>query len=481
LDTGEAKMHVHGSRRKLAWIVAGVLTTVMAGGSDGSVTASTNLSSAATNPVAAAGGVRNVSFYYDGSADLAGADRDQLATTLGRPAIVVTTPRSDEVATVKAIHSIGAKAYRYVQFYWAPNDTGYEGINLHKHPGWAFCRTGTTPSLGRKTNGGAERWYFIDANERAVRARFRSILNGFRADGWDGVMFDRGQAATQYAADNRGHPVWDRKSSCTHSPFRRGARFADAYVNMLGLAHVVGLQAMMNNGSSPFDPHISMRPDPANPYCQAAKWSRCTFIADAWRKLDLVLNETAARPKDQMWRRDFAGNQSSETNVHHGHRTVALVTTATLGGASRQNRHNVFYQWSRIKLFDLAVAVNTGDGGCDSASNTSEVCNRYGVYPELVNTVFGKPLGRAPVSQSCIKRSTIHCVWTRKYAKGVNVLNAGARARSLVPVTLNRGTCRYVYDVYTKAPLAHNRCVQKVRVNMSGWSGHPLRYSKRAW
>jgi hypothetical protein len=72
-------------------------------------------------------------------------------------------------------------------------------------------------------------------------------------------------------------------------------------------------------------------------------------------------------------------------------------------------------------------------------------------------------------------------VWIRKYAKGVNVLNAGVRARTAVPVTLNRGTCRYVYDVYTKAALAHNRCVQKVRVNMSGWSGHPLRYSKKPW
>jgi hypothetical protein len=474
---------------RVVTLVAGlVLATQIAGSADASslppqadATVDSQGAVRAHNPVAAKNGsISNVAFYYDGTLPLAGTDPARLAAHLGRPAIVVTTSHQDGVATVKAIHGIGAKAYKYVQFFWAPDDKSYEGINLRKHPGWAFCRKDTRPSLGRKTDGGAERGYFIDANERAVRARFKSILSGFKADGWDGVFIDRGQAATQYAADARGRPVWDRGSTCTHSPYRRGARFAGAYVNMLGLAHVVGLQAMMNNGLSPFDPRIRMRPNPANRYCRAAEWSKCTFIADAWRNVDVVLNESASRPEDKWWWRNFAGNRRSERNPSHGLRTVGLITTFTLGGASHQHRHDVFYQWSRIKLFNLAVAVNTGDGGCGGAS-TSDVCNRYGVYPELVNTVFGRPLGRLPHSRACIGRSTIHCVWLRRYAKGVNVLNADARARTRVRVSLNRGSCRYVYDVYTKAPLAHNRCVHKVRVTMSAWSGHPLRYSKRPW
>jgi hypothetical protein len=48
-------------------------------------------------------------------------------------------------------------------------------------------------------------------------------------------------------------------------------------------------------------------------------------------------------------------------------------------------------------------------------------------------------------------------------------------------VTLNRGTCRYVYDVYSRSALAGNRCVTRVHLDLSGWSGHPLRYSRHPW
>ncbi len=433
------------------------------------------------NPVASGEDLRNVSFYYGGTTTLAGADPEQLATTLGRPAIVVTTAKADETGTVKAIHDIGAKAYRYIQFFWAPGDASYEGIDLGKHPGWIFCRRGTRPSVGRKTDGGAEKWYFIDANESAVRRRIASILDGLKAQGWDGVFFDRGEAATETAKDIHGHSIWYRPSTCTGRPYQSGARFSDAYVNMLGLAHRAGLQAMLNTGKSAFDPRVPMRPDPADPSCQAHEWSKCTFLNDIWEDLDLTLNESAARPKDGRWNRNFTGNSRSELDAAHGHRTVALITTATLGGAAKQTRRNVYFEWSRVKLFNLAVAVNTGDGGCPPPVDPQQPCNHYGVYPELVDTLFGKPLGGSPTSVSCVKRSTVHCLWLRRYAKGVSVVNAGARRRSNVLVTLGRGTCRYVYDVYSGSPLAGNRCVTSVHVDLSGWSGQPLRYSRHPW
>jgi hypothetical protein len=433
------------------------------------------------NPVASGDAVRNVTFYYGGTTTLAGSDPVQLATTLGRPAIVVSTAKADEAGTVKAIHDIGAKAYRYVQFFWAPGDSTYEGIDLDKHPGWMFCREGTTPSLGRETDDGAEKWYFLDTNESAVRRRIASVLSGYRAEGWDGVFFDRGEAATQNAKDIHGQSIWYRQSSCTGRPYKRGARFADAYVNVLGLAHGAGLQVMMNNGKSPFDPRVPMRPDPGDSYCQAHEWSKCRFLSDVWKHLDLVLNESAAKPEDDGWNRSFTGNSRSELSAAHGLRTVALITTATLGGASKQNRHNVFFEWSRIKLFNLATAVNTGDGGCPPTLDPTQPCNHYGVYPELVDTAFGRPLSASPRSMSCVNSSTVHCLWLRRYDKGVSVVNVGDRRRSDVPVTLNRGTCRYVYDVYSRSALAGNRCVTRVHLDLSGWSGHPLRYSRHPW
>ena len=333
-----------------------------------SVSAPLELAAASPNPVATTtGGVKNLTFYYDGGTQLdAGAD----LSALGHPSIVVTTSKgASDGDAVAAIHSTGAKAYRYVQFFWAPDDSAYEGINLAEHPDWAFCRSGDAPSTGRTTGYGTK-WSFIDANEKAVRAQFRQILAGFKAQGWDGVMFDRGQAATQYAADTAGRPVWDRASTCTQDPYKPGAAFADAYVNMLGLAHAEGLQAMMNNGKSPFDGPVRMRPDPHNASCRAAKWSQCTFLSDIWSKVDLVLNETPSRPKDEDWARMLAANQHSETDAKHGRRTVDLITTASLRGAQNQTPAKVFYQWSRIKLFDVAVAVNTGDGGCGPNGST---------------------------------------------------------------------------------------------------------------
>jgi hypothetical protein len=447
--------------------------------------AATGPASAASKPAAAnpvkttAGGVKNVTFYYGGGTQLRkGAN----LSGLGHPSVVVTTAKGPQrdAAAVRAIHSVKAKAYRYVQFYWAPGDGDYEGINLHQHPGWAFCESGQRKVVGRKTAGGKRSWYFLDTNETAVRTRIRSLLNHYKAQGWDGVMFDRGQAATEYGKDIDGRPVWYRRSTCTSHPYKAPARFADAYVNMLGLAHAAGLQAMMNNGKSPFDPVIPMRPAPWNVSCQQARWSKCRFLSDIWSKVNLVLNETATRPRDEDWGRTFTANQRSERDASHAHRTVALITTGSLRGRHNQTRAKVFYAWSRIKLFNLAVSVNTGDGGCPGEP-ADAVCNRYGVYPQLVDTVWGKPLGPKPVTQSCARGSKVRCVWVRRYIRGTNVINVRGTARKHLPISLGRSTCRYVYDVYHRAPLAGNKCVKTVRMNLPPWSGRPLKTSRTRW
>ena len=177
---------------------------------------------ARANPLlAAGGGVRNVTFYYQGTTPLE-AGRD--LSKLGKPAVVVTTPKADEKSAVAAIHSTGAKAYRYVQFFWAPDDEAFEGINLAKHPEWAFCGQGDKPLLGRVTGTGSHkaRWYFIDANEEAARAALARALKHLKDQGWDGVMFDRGGAALTNARDVAGHRVWYSASSCTGQPLPTG-------------------------------------------------------------------------------------------------------------------------------------------------------------------------------------------------------------------------------------------------------------------
>jgi hypothetical protein len=426
------------------------------------------------------GGVANVSFYYDGTLPLAGADPEKLRAKLGEPAIVVTTPR-DAAAEIKAIHGIGAKAYRYVQFFWAPGTEEYEGIDLNEHPDWAFCRSGSAPSLGRTTAPRATPWYFLDANETAVRKRITEVLAGYEAQGWDGVFFDRGEAATQYARDSAGRPVWSKQSSCTEAPHRRGATFADAYVDTVGLARQVGLETMMNNGKSPFDPVVPMRPDPADRDCRVGRHAQCATLSDGWNNLELVLSEAAGRPKDVLWERTFVGNKRAERNAKHGRRTVGLITTATLGGQANQTRRDVYYQWSRIKLFDMAVAVNTGDDRCADAADPDAICNRYGVYPELTSIRFGEPLERGPSSEACLRRSEVRCVWTRHYAAGADVANVRPKPQERQVVRLGTRGCRYVFDVWAGKPAAGSRCVNRVVLSLPAWSGRPLLYSKKPW
>jgi hypothetical protein len=428
----------------------------------------------------AGGGVKNVTFYYQGSTSL---ERGQDLSELGRPAVVVTTPKADERSAIAAIHSTGAKAYRYVQFYWAPDDSAYEGINLAKHPSWAFCRRGDKPLLGRVTGAGPSEahWYFIDANERSVRSAFSRVLEKMKGEGWDGVMFDRGGAALTNARDAAGRDVWDAASSCTGQPYEQRARFADAYVNMLGLARQHGLGVLLNYGTSPFDPLVPMRPDPADPACRDREWDECRFRSDVWSNVDLVLNEAVAFPKDQSWQRTFEANQRSEHDAKHGQRVVGLITTYTLGGKRNQTRAKVFYEWSRVKLFNLALAVNTGDGGCPAGGTRSGVCNRYGTYPELANIRFGAPVDAGPRRSGCSAGSSTHCVWTRAYTNGLNVLNASPAGRSNVEVDVPGGACRYVYDVYEHRPLAGNKCVSIIHLDLPAWSGRPLLFSKSAF
>lgn len=433
---------------------------------------------AATAPSAAdvtrEGGIGNLVFWYRGSIDLATASQADVRRTLGRPAIVVAQRGDDEPAVTEAIHRNGAKAYRYVQFFWTPTDRDYDGLDLGQHPEWAYCSRGDTPALGVRDSDG-DSWAFLDANEQGVHEHFRAKFAAMKAAGWDGVFIDRGEAATTYAEDTEGHAVWARPSTCTDEPVRAGAAFSDAFVDMIGLAHEAGLRAIMNNGRPAFDPVIPMRPEPTDPDCRTRAWAACSHRNDVWRNVDLALAETATRPRDVLWDRTFAANRQAERSISYSRRAVALVTTSAAGGTSRRE---MYYAWSRIKLFDLSVGINTGNDRCPGSTGT--ICNRYGVYPELASIRWGSPKGDGPAASNCVRGSDHRCVWRRHYQRGIDLVNVRPFARQ-VRVSTRTGTCRYVWDVANDRPLGGNACQKTFTLRMGAWAGRPLLLSTSPW
>lgn len=422
--------------------------------------------------------VRNAAFYYGGAVDVrkpqTAATMSALRTRLGKPGLVVVSAGGDDEGDRNTVTNMRALAgipdvYRYVNLYSEPeggsSDLALPGL------GWTFCASGTTPPVARVVNGIP--WYFMNPSSTQARTAVTALFQRLHSDGYTGVMIDRGLAATQnasYTSGTKTVKIWYRKSTCNGGT----QTFSDGFTSWTRLAQSQGLKVLFNNGVSAFVTP-KMRPDPSNENCQQAKWSTCPFLGDLWHSTNLVLNESATQRRDVHWARNYAGNQASESDSEHGYRTVALVTTLSLDGATGQTRANVFFAWSRIKLFNISVAINTGEGGCP-VTNDSTPCNRYGFHPDLTSITFGPPLARAPRRTSCTKPSEVHCVWHRTYARGMDLVNVSSTRKT---VTLELGTrgCRFVTDVYS-GNLVSSKCVSSVKVTLSPWSGRPLTYSK---
>lgn len=378
---------------------------------------------------------------------------------LGHPNVIVTTPRSDDAAAARAIHASGAKAFRYVQAYWLPKGKDSDGLDIGKHPDWAFCAAGSRPLVGQVKKG--RPWYYLDGNERAVRRAFAGMLRTVRSEGYDGVMFDRGSAALT-------GPEWDKVSTCTQDPVRKGATFSDAYVGLMSEVHKAGLKLLQNYGYSPFDPKHRFRPDPADPACRAGKFTTCRHIGDGFRYIDYFLDEVVAHPRDELFQNDYAANLENERNPRFGGKVVGLLTPATLGGNT--SRAAVFFEFAKVRLFNMPLTAFTGDDRCHGAGG---LCDRMGVYPGLTSPPFGRPFGAAPEKTHCVQGSAVRCVWLRQYHGGLSVANVSGRT---VPVTIRLAVrnCRLVSDMYTGTRMSGGRCVHSVSLRLPPWSGRPL-------
>ena len=384
---------------------------------------------------------------------------------LGKVNVIVTSRQLDDAAAVKAIHAHGAKAFRYIQSYWFPSGQTYDGLDIGKHLDWADCTSGSDPLLGRVQGG--HQWYFLDANERAARQWFVDLLHTLRSEGYDGVMFDRGLAALT-GVDNHAANIWYRPSTCTQNPVSKGATPADAYVGLMREVHKAGLQLFQNYGLSPFDPGNPFRPDPSDPACQRRQYATCRHVEDGIQSVDYFLDEAVAHPKDANWRDDYAANLAGEHDRHFGGKIVGVITQGTLGGDV--SRAAVFFEFARVRLFNVPVAIFTGDKQCSGGTG---VCNRQGLYPELATADFGRPFGTEPQSVNCISGSSVNCVWVRQYEHAISAVNVSDTAAQ-VTIKLAAGGCQHVTDLESGTPLEQDRCVSSVSLQLAPWSGRPL-------
>ncbi len=470
-SSSPSSAHAPRSRTRLALAVVAVfalVSTACGGGGGSSSTGSSTGQHAATKSTPA-GRPENVAFYYQRIRNAAGIAK------LGKVQLVVAG-NQNAASAVRAIHRTGAKAYRYVQTYWFPVGKAYDDLDIGQHRDWAYCKNGSQPLVGQTDKQGRE-WWYLDMNDQAVHEHFSALFQQLKAAGWDGVFFDRGQVAMT-GREPQPAGIWDRTSTCTQQPVDPGATMSDAYVGMAGVAAGAGLQLMINYGGSPFDPLVPMRPDPRDPACRREDWSRCSHLDDAWQHATWVADEAIAHPQDQQWENDFQANQQNEQNPQHGGQVVGLITTGTLGG--EHSRAGVYFEWARVKLFAIPLAVGTGDSGCAKVA-PGAVCNRQAAYPELTGLVLGKPLSNAPASHECDAASQSRCVWTRQYANGMSVVNVRPEPANALQLALGTDNCRYVRDVETGKALAGNRCVTRVSVDLPAWSGRPLEYGTRAW
>ncbi len=416
--------------------------------------------SASPAPTSHVSARENVTFFYqpiNAHTDL---------SPLGRVRIVVAGSANGK-ETVAAIHRTGAKAYRYVETAWFPSTRSYGGIDIAAHPAWAFCRDGDTP-LNGKTSADGGVWWYADTNQRSLHQKLAAKLAQLRAMGWDGVFFDRGYASlTGNSADDP--DIWRQTSTCSRHPITPGATFSDAYVDMARTVRKSGLELMVNYGVSPFDPSTPMRPDPTDEAC-VQRAAGCRTLDDVWKVANWTLDEAVAHPRDTAWADDFAANKANEQDPHHGGQVVGLITQGTLGGSV--TRDSVYFEWARVKLFRIPVAIGTGNDGCPGVA-TESICNRQASYPELANAALGTPIDRDPRSGHCETGSSIACVWYRRYTTGASVVNVSAHPKR-IDLPLGGNGCRYVFDLWSRRPLAGNQCVKTVVLHLPPWSGRPL-------
>jgi hypothetical protein len=357
----------------------------------------------------------------------------------GATGVVTVTQRRTSEA-LAAIHGQGALAFSYLNVYWLPLGRVYDGVDLAQHADWWFCGANHSPLSGRTTGGAGHQvtWAYPDLNEAGMRSAVLAYLRGLKAEGYDGVFFDRGVVALGRGA------LPAAVSTCTGDPVTPGATFADAYARIVRDARAIGLRIVLNYGSGRLPTSVA-------------------------RVVERVMQEDAPRSSPANDIAVAFARRAIESRRRT--RYVEEVKTSRSG-----DRAGAFLAWTEVALWPIDIDINSGDAGC-SGLPTTTVCFHYGTFPELTGVRRGFAVTSGPTGSRCHGQSAIVCLWERRWSQAVVAVNETPRPiRTVLTVG---ATCRHVVDVWSGKRIAAGRCVRRFRVQIPPHSGRVYQEAAR--
>jgi hypothetical protein len=410
-------------------------------------------------------GPENVTFLYHSLAEASAAG--QLAN-IGHPRDLVFG--NENTATVPGTadepiyaHSIGARAFKYMQFSMFPMIyPTWSGITKENRAAWAMCQVEDEwlhdHEDGDGTSHGSVPWAYADTNERGYVDAILAWTAQLKALGYDGVFIDVGGRSI------RG-PYFNVESSCTDDPITPGAKSADAWFAMLMRVKAQGLKLGVNMGAPTADPLT--RPDPNNP----------SKVKTDVRAFTWILHEGAGHPKenykgDAAWLLpklplfDHLAKRNANDALYARGQVVEMAKARLPIGHPNRLRQEE-YVWALAKISGSPVVLNTGYDFCNTPWGTTD-CNRTGLAPALTDLRLGSPIDAAPYPAACNGTS---CMWVRRFYKGMVVVSAyGSPARSAA-VPLGTAKCRRI-TAFQGGQQAQGLCVNSLRVqtNATRWS-----------
>lgn len=354
----------------------------------------------------------------------------------GARAVVVGNQPNDSDA-VAMIHGQGALAFHYLNVFWMPLGRQYNGFDLGDHPDWQFCSAGNTPEVGRTTNanGVDTIWTYPDLNEQGVHDAIMANLIQLKADGYDGVFFDRGTVALGVG------PMPTQTSSCTEYPVTPGATFADAYAQIVKDAAGMGLHIVLNYTTS-----VPLRQD-LSPI------------------VDRVMQEIAPHTDATGFSSAFARRRAEEAASGSGPpRYVEEIKTTGL-----DSRNEAFFEWAEAGLWNIDITVNAGDNGCTGVP-ADTICWHYGTFPELTAVNRGRALNANPISRSCEPHHSMNCLWIRRWQGAIVMVNETAHTLTTT-VSTGHQRCRIITNVWRGRTIKDNACLTKISIKIPPYAG----------
>ncbi len=381
----------------------------------------------------------NVVFLYQTPAEVTAAG--QLAK-IGHPRDIVFGAHTGDVVPgsadeVTLAHSLGAKAYKYIQLTWFPTAAAtWMGTTAAQRAAWTLCRTGSTALRDANDGDGlqhpTEDWAYADLNEVGMANAVLAWTAQLKALGYDGVFIDNGGRSLH-------GPAWNATSTCTDSKIKPGIRSADAWMALTTRIRAQHLKVAIDWSSRTALPLT--RPDPNNP----------GRIKTDVGNLSWVLHENVGHPKENYPGSDPAWVTSLmfpfETLVAgtvddalNGRGQVVEMAKARLPATDPNRAKQDEYVWALAKLSGQPVALNAGFDYCGDSPGTTD-CNRTGFNPSLTDLTLGNPIDSMPYQARCDTRG---CMWVRRFQKGMVVASAYGTATRAAKVPLGVSGCRYV-------------------------------------